>query len=239
MTFKGWLYLLFFTAISCKAQKLRTEIPDAGWGEGSIMLNDGSEIKGLVKYNDRTSILSFQKGEESHSYTAKGVLGFEYFEETSGKQRVYFSLEHEDPQTSIVRPLFFELLRQFKTFAVLSLREQLEARVKSYAAINSQTNPIATNTNHYIALEQTETLYLMHESGMISKYLELTTVETAGLFRDERTKKKLVGEDLLESYTAPFYNDLAKFAKDNNLSFRLKDEFLQIMDHYLKIAEKD
>jgi len=98
-------------------------LPDLEWGEGSIMLNDGTEKKGLIKYNDKEGgLVSYDQGAESHSYTARSILGFEFFDERLNRQRVFYTLEYEDDQTVGKRPMFFEVLKDLKTFAVIKDR---------------------------------------------------------------------------------------------------------------------
>ena len=88
------------------------------WSSGSIMTNDGSELKGLLKYNDKNGILSYQNGGDTRAFTARNVAGFEFFDEGMRKQRIFYSFPYEDSQSNIKRPLFFEVIKEFESFAV-------------------------------------------------------------------------------------------------------------------------
>lgn len=93
------------------------------WSEGSIMLNDGNELKGVIKYNDNTGVLNYENGNVSRSLTSKSVAGFEFFDEGQNRQRIFYSLLFDDPATNVKKHSFFEVLIEFKTFAVLSKRD--------------------------------------------------------------------------------------------------------------------
>src|SRR5215203_5333883 len=89
------------------------------WFDGSLLLNNGREIKGLIKYNDKSDIVSIENGRESKSFTARHVRGFEFFDEIEKKQRVFYAVDIEDRFSKVKRPLFFEILMELKEFAVL------------------------------------------------------------------------------------------------------------------------
>jgi hypothetical protein len=56
---------------------------------------------------------------------------------------------------------------------------------------------------------------------------------------DVKTKNKMVDDDLLiEFVTEPIYEKLKTFAKQNNLTFKRKEDFLKILDHYDSIRSK-
>ena len=90
------------------------------------MTNDGSEAKGLLKYNDKNGLLSYENGSDSRTFTARNVVGFEFFDEGMRKQRIFYSFPYEDSQNNIKRPLFFEVIKEFESFAVLSKVDPLE-----------------------------------------------------------------------------------------------------------------
>src|SRR5688572_16497841 len=134
------------------------------WSSGSIMTNDGSELKGLLKFNDKNGILSYQNGGDTRAFTARNVAGFEFFDEGVKKQRVFYSFAYEDSQNNIKRPLFFEVIKEFETFAVLSKVDPLEVdhkSVSSPAGIDPGSYTVARGQNWGTITEmsQTETIY--------------------------------------------------------------------------------
>ena len=115
-------FLLSYYSLSFAQPSNSDEYILAGpeWFSGSVLLNNGSEIKGLIKYNDKTDIVCLESTRVSKSFTARHVKAFEFFDEIEQKQRVYYSVEIEDRNNNIKRPLFFEVLLELKNFALIS-----------------------------------------------------------------------------------------------------------------------
>src|SRR5688572_1529615 len=194
--------VLLLVNISLFAQKKKkVEEPllkeTAEWFEGSILLNDGVELKGLVKYNDNNGVLSFQDGTDSRVFTSSRVAGFEFFDASHQKQRIFYSFPYEDSHTGVERPLFFELIRDYKTFAVLSRLEQLDIGQESY----STPQQMGWGTNTRLVVSQTETIFLMTAKGEIKPYLKNVNKEddkiNLATGKDIKTTHKMMDEDLL------------------------------------------
>ena len=243
------LTILLFFSFNLVAQKKKKAdaqlLADrAEWFEGSIMLNDGNELKGLVKYNSRQGLISFQDGAEARVFTPIRVAGFEFFDEYLQKQRIFYTLEYEDSEANVRRPLFFEVLKEYKNFAVLSKADRLDIDQKREAP-NTFSPGFNGNSNDrtVITVSQTETVYLMKVTGEIKPYFKATQSEdgSKSLFKgnDTKTKNKMIDRDLLEEFISPSdYKKLTEYAMAHNLSFKKKDEFMQILGHYDNIIEK-
>jgi hypothetical protein len=208
------------------------------WSEGSIMLNNGTELKGLVKYNSRNGILSYEDGQESKVFTPLRVAGFEFFDEKFQKQRVFYTFKYEDSETNIERPLFFEFLKDYKTFAVLSKLDRIDIEEKAY--YSPSPGPSGTYTGYSInrtEVSQTETIYLMKNTGEIKPYFKVKVIEDGvkDLFtqKDSKTMNKMIDRDLLEEYMDPSdYQKLVDYAKTHNLSFKRRADFFDILRYY-------
>lgn len=216
------------------------------------MLTDGNELKGLVKYNDRNGVLSYQDGTDTRVLTPLRVAAFEFFDESTQKQRIFYSLTYEDSETNVERPLFFEVLKEYKTFAILSKADRLEVDQKNVPSPynNNNLNPVTgavgpwPNNEVRLVVSQTETIYIMKSTGEINPYFKVVNTQdgsksliVAG--RDTKTKNKMIDRDLLEEFIAPSdYEKISQYADANNLSFKKKDEFLKILDYYDEITGK-
>jgi hypothetical protein len=239
--------ILFFcsfialTRLAC-AQDLTLSPAEIEWNEGTIMLNDETEIKGLLKYNDKTGVLSFENGSDSRSFTARSVRRFTFFDNIAAQNRQFYSVNYNDPKDGRDRPGFFEVLREFKTFALLSKSDPVEIKQKGSAFYNTMysTGAVGTGQNYRrIVVSQNETLYIFDAEGNISPYMKFTTeeIESTFLFDDGHSnRKKVLDYNLIEAYTQPHYETLKQFAKENKLSFRKKAELLQILDRYQELV---
>jgi hypothetical protein len=208
------------------------------WFEGSIMEKNGTELKGLIWYNDNNGVLSFRDGNNARVFTARSVAGFECFDENLQKQRVYYTLEYDDPEhEGGKRPYFFEVIKDFKTFAVLAKTNPVEMEVKGNNNSVYSPYPIIAGPggNNYTEVSQTETIYFLNSKGVIEPYLKVIKKEFIGRYYwdEKREKNKLVEPRLLAEYiTEPVYEKLETYAKSNDLKFRNKEDFLKILNYY-------
>ncbi|WP_276373295.1 hypothetical protein [Chryseolinea sp. H1M3-3] len=211
----------------------------------SIMLTGGEELKGLVKYDNKNGVLSFQDGSDSRVFTAVRIVAFEFFDESLMIQRVFYSFDYEDPQTNVERPLFFEVLKQYKTFAVLSKADQIDLEERTdYVGGNSVAGAPSPMYSTRTVISQTETIYLMKSTGEIKPYFKIIKEEDGEkpfvfFGTDTETKNKMIDRDLLEEFISPVEHEkLRQYALAHDLKFRKKADFLKILDYYDQIVEK-
>ena len=228
---------LMCVSLLCFSQEAGLLTNKQEWYDGSILLSDGTELKGLVKYNDDNGILSYHDGSNTKAFSQRSVLGFEFFDESVQRQRVFYTIPYEDSQTGVQRPLYFEVIREYKTFAILSRYDPLDMKQRTQvSSVNVNGVPMHTNVST-LEISQTETIFLMHKNGIIKPYLRITNTGngTKSIItkKDTKTKNRIVDEDLLAEYvTGPVYDDLQRYAKENNLKFRKKADFMKIIAYY-------
>lgn len=211
------------------------------WSEGSILLNNGTELKGLVRYDDRNSLLSFQNGNDSKSFTPRSVSAFEYFDELFNQRRVFYVFQYEDPITDAIRPQFFELLREFKNFTVLCKTDPLKFDQKRNTFTDMDAELMLSRPSTRFEVIQTEIVYIMDLNNEINPYIRTTRKQdgTKSLFtrKDTKTRKKMINESLLETSVTPsVYLKLEQYAKEKDLSFKYRDDLLLILDYYETLA---
>jgi len=222
--------------------KLSKEMmPDIEWGEGSVMLNDGTELKGVVRFNDRNGLVSFENGSDKRSFTARSIIGFEFFDQIANGQRIFYTIEYEDPKNGNgKRPTFFEVLKDFKTFAVLAKMDPVEIKQKQNqgGGVSNGTMAIGIGGGTITKINQTETVYIMNPSGELKPYLTITRkVVDRSLFYDRSvTKNKIINDDLLKEYfVEPGYSKMIQYASEKKLNFDVKEDLLQILEYYKQI----
>lgn len=215
------------------------------WNEGSIMLNDGTELKGLVRYDDRNSVLAYQDGENSKAFTPRSVAAFEFFDEKINTQRVFYTFPYEDSETNAIRPLFFERLREFKNFTVLAKVDPIDVKQKRRQAgglYGVNGIPIGVNPHPKIEVLQVETIYIMNLDNVIKPYIKTQNKQdgTKSLItgEDTKSKEKMLDRDLLAiTVSEPVYEKLKLYARENDLSFKYKEDLLKILDYYGTLAQ--
>ena len=217
-------------------EKINEELmPDIEWGEGSIMLNDGTEIKGLIRYNDKNGLVSYERGNDNRSFTARSIMGFEFFDHVLQRQRVFYTIQHDDGKATGKRPLLFEVLKDFKDFSVLSKMNPVEIKQKQnqHTVWNGTTN-ITVDGGTTTHINHTETVYILDETGELKPYLEITRKVVDRLWYDRtRMKSKVIDEDVFKShFTEPGYSKMLQYAKAENLEFTIKEDLLKILEYY-------
>jgi hypothetical protein len=218
---------------------------DDEWSEGSIFLTNNSELKGLVRYNDKVGVLNLQSGAQSRSFTPRSVLAFEFFDAAQNKQRLFYSIEYEDSETTAKRPYFFEVLKDYGDFALVSKTDPIEFKKKLTLADqllnNSQTAPdnnaLIPSTTH---IYQLETIYLFDLiKEKIDPIAEITNQEIDRLLFDKsKTKDKVVGRSELKDFFQDSYELVADYAKENDLKFDKKDDLVKIFNYYSENIKK-
>jgi hypothetical protein len=177
------------------------------WSEGRILLNDGTESRGHVKYNDRTGVVSFQSAEKSGSYHARNLAGFEIF----GKDRRQF---YSIPlySSSGNAKYFFEVIREYKDFAVISRTSML---------------------SHHTASELT-TLYFFRASDMqITPYLEVLEREVKWrIFDANKIQVRVLNATLPKEIMGENFTKVKAFAKERRLPWHVVDSLISILDYY-------
>lgn len=224
------------------------------WNEGTIFLMDGKKLSGLIKYNSKTGLLAFESGAVSKSFTARTVLSFTFFDAALNKNRNFISVEYQNldiKNNSSLNPIkgkeaiqlrpvsqFFEVLFEAKTFALLSASSSVQ--VKTREPIIGVYNPAVPGSTPMVSgttYSQTEMLFIFDDEGNIKKWIEITSKEwDAFLIDSKSTKRKTVEKDILEDYTAPHYEKLKEYAKQNKLSFKKKEDILNILEYYKSLS---
>jgi hypothetical protein len=213
------------------------------WFDGSLMLMSGREIKGLIKYNDKSDIVSIENGHESRSFTARHVKAFEFYDEIETKQRIYYSIEIDDRSHKLKRPVFFEVLMDLDQFAVISKISPIHMEKKEYAtpAIFNPVNGAFSGGRYYgypSTISYTERIFLISREGELRPYLEITEKEIDGLFHDRTiSKNKILDDQLLKQFTGSKYKDLVKYATINKHDLSQKKGLIATLQFYKTLPE--
>jgi hypothetical protein len=204
------------------------------WANGSIILKDGTEEKGQVKYNEATSLLRFQDDEDSKALTARNLLAFKFFDKTQNKQRVFYSLEDKNKETELLQYYFFEVLEEFKTFAVLSKMEPVDIKTRSNGNFDNMTLQTTTTV-----IRQIEIIYFMDESGQLEPYLQIVEkdVDSQAWFDYKSTRNVMLNEFLFEKYAGKYWQDVEEYCKQNDLKLRRRSHFIKAVDYLASLVE--
>lgn len=242
---KFFLPLLFVLPAFVNAQGLIEDtsiFPGPEWFQGSLLLNNGNELKGLIKYNDKNDIVCFENGRDSRSFTARRVKAFEFYDEIAQKQRVFYAVPVEDTKHNVKRPLFFEVIMDLGNFALLSKLSPIRFEKREYttpAMFNPVTGSFSAGRyyGYPSAISLTETLFVLSQNGLIKPYLQIVEKDVDGfLFDRSSVKNKILDEDAIKTNTSPYYSKLLSFAEKNALSFEQKSDLITILKYYKNLS---
>ena len=217
-----------------RAQILQAKIPT---GKGSVQTLDNEIVKGKITFNDNQGIVTVEQDGESRSFTSKKSTGFEFYDTALLRHRVFHVLDFTDEAVGFTKPVFFEVLAEFKSFAVLAKIDPVE--VKPQKGIMPRLPSTMVGNDHTKVAYQTETIFIVNESGEIERYLELREKETEGVFVDARSnRKKYIDRNLIKEYTGELYAALESFADSNELDFGVKEDLIKILAQYKVLLGK-
>lgn len=264
-------YCLFFLLIVFYSENVfsqnldlnRVGDSDVEWSEGSVTLNNGTVLTGLLKLYHNTGLLGFESGATSKSFTARTVLGFSYFDVREQKQRNFLSLTYDDSKPkdddalAVVKkdrqtiksekgvPTFFEILVECKKFALINKVGRLSIKQNTGEYINDPANPNAgkpgfQNNNGFATRSTTymsnETLLILAEDGTMEIVLDITNTEVERAGIDSKKTKGKAEETVIGKYTAPHYGAIVKFARERELKFKNREDLIQIFEYYKSLT---
>jgi hypothetical protein len=199
---------------------------------GKVVLIDGSEITGNIVFNDNDGIVTVHSnGNDRRSFNAKRLMSFQFYNSNLNRHQRFYCLDFTDPKTGVTNVEFFEVLKEFKTFAVLSKIE----RLKSQVPYRDKPVPVLTDIKNFMII-QSEIVYFVTSDGLFEPYLYLEVREVEGDLLDTHGKSSwFIDEDLFKKYTAQHYRALSKYAAGNKLNFERKEDLIKILDEYEKL----
>jgi hypothetical protein len=217
-----------------KAEMLQN---DPSSGSGKVKLFDGSELAGFISFNDKTGIVSLSNKNNVGSYTSKTIAGFEFRDSALGRDRIFHAFDFMDPETGMKDFEFFEVLKEFKTFAVLAKKDRIKTAPKK-ALLKPRTVFTMTDQTKQTEISQTETIFFIDGNGKIEPYVKVKKSETERLVMDtQRTQKKFVKKDLLKKYTNKYYEEVMAFVEERSLNLKVKEDLVMVLNHYQYILE--
>lgn len=193
-----FIWVMLFFALAAKAQ-----FPSEIWHDGEIVLTDGDTLKGLVKYNLETDIIQFSKDKKTiKTYTARKIVHFEIFDQTSDRYRNFYVLPY-NLNGNYKAPIIFELIYEGSRMSMLS-REAVEYEVTNYPYSVAGT---------YSRMVLVYTNYFLTSDGNIVKF---------------SGKKK----DLIHGPMSKRSTEIKKFLKTNNIRLDRRSDVVKVVAYY-------
>jgi hypothetical protein len=229
------LFLAFAINISpllCLAQFDSLGI-NTEWNEGTVVLNDNSNLKGYIQNNDKLGIIKFKKdpsSEEILSFQERSIQTMEYYDNRLSKKRIFYTLYVENEQYVFKGKLLFEVIMVLEEFVVLSKKHSVNPAIR-------------TRTDYYggvhyakVGYEQYEEIYLANDhgdSGLLLIYNE---------FEKDKSKpfaskiKPFFNDKLFQKYTGSKWEQIRKYAKQERLDLGDKSDLMKALEYYDQLS---
>lgn len=219
-------------------------------GVGSVLLKTGDELKGFLDYHETEEWVGVQTKSETRALYPSDIVAFECYDSLKAHQRIFFSLPVLDEESGYTSNEFFELVRQFSTFAIVSQDEKMRVKHKAkldtrstgfaiYAGLDSR-NGKSTHRRDKIVMREEETIFIARDNDIARPYLEIKN----------KSKTKIAGKDVnakaenisvLDKAIVPLLFgdkliDVKKYANTHFLNMEDPDDFVAICEYYDSIA---
>ncbi|HYC85458.1 MAG TPA: hypothetical protein VEB86_09560 [Chryseosolibacter sp.] len=229
--------VLYFFVVDTCGQDTKSAIIryDTAARAGFVTLNDGTDVQGRIVFNDNDGIVTLFNGDESKSFNAREILKFQLYGRETGRERVFYSMEYDDPDTGFKDVQFFEILKELKSFAVVVKIDRIKTEARKRVLMPASSPLLVDRSNKKFT--QTQTVFFMDTNGKFEPFLKILEKEFDGALLDWNEKhNRFIDTSLFEKYTGEHYPKLLSFAKQNRLSFKRKDDLVVILDHYEQLA---
>lgn len=230
------LFVLLF-CLRSHGQSLFREGIDTPWVPGEITLIDGTLYKGIVQYRQEAALINFKTSEEakeSKSFTELKIQKLLLLDQNNSRSRIFYSFPIQvDGREDF---LLFEILKEFKTWAVLSRKGTVNVIASRHDEV-SHGYGYGSGKRGYSTVEQTEHIYIFDDAGQINLYLIVSEKESDGLFHASSSKKKIIEKNAMQEKMNEHWGEVEKYAKENSLKFKNKGDLLKILAYYESLVE--
>jgi hypothetical protein len=211
---------------------------NVGWREGTItLLKDETELKGFIHHNDKLGLIKFKKPGDADTeiltVSPKGILMMKYYDGEKSADRKFASFNYRFDETGEEGYQLFEVLYEFRHFAVLSKT----FTVKPFA--NSYSDQLGAVYYTKVGHEQRESICFVKENGELEVYFSRIELDIEKREWFPKKTKPYVNKKLLSKYTGKHWGDVKKFMRENKLKEKSKADILMTMNYYSTLEMKE
>lgn len=232
---KSCIYQCFLTA-SCAIAFLFSSMGEARaqfdslginteWRSGSIVLMNNSLLKGVIQFNDKLGIIKFRKSPDAdeESFSETSIQAMQFYDEDAACWRNFATFKVREEQTGWRGAMLFEVLMEFKTFALLSRVERVNVGVRQ------RQDALGGYYHVKVGYEQFERLCLVNEDGRATIILEVSEFERKKLSMASKLKPYL-DKGALEKYLADDWDKFQVLVKSNKLNLKKRADFIRAFE---------
>jgi hypothetical protein len=220
--------------ISCLSNSLYAQFDDlnqsTNWYRGEIKLRSEKTLVGFIQNNDRLGLIKFKTNldtdDTEESFQEKSILALEYFDTDRNKLRIFYSFNYKSEESGFSGSLLFEVIKDFKTFAVLSKKSKMDLVGKDNSGMEGFSKAAG------LIIGQKEGFFCVDETGKLEYFLIVEYTMKDGIMRDKKKNKIKYKEAVLRKYFNEHWDEIKEYAAENGLRFSNKDDIVSLLDQY-------
>ena len=191
------------------------------------MLDDDSSLKGLIQFNDKLGMIKFKKSPDSaeESFVETSVVAMQLYDDDTREWRNFAVFNVNEVETGRQGALLFEVLMEFKKFALLTRVERVNISVRQRQDAFGNLHTVR------VGYEQFEKLCLVDEKGTATVVLAVSEFERNKLSMASKLKPYL-DKRALEKYLADDWDEFQTLVKSNKLNLKKRYDFLRAFEYY-------
>lgn len=205
---------------------------NAAWSIGKITLDGGKVLEGLVYYNSNFGTIQYKQKENSQvtSYQEANVLALSFFDTALNRTRNYLTLHYKIKDDGIEGDLFFEVIREYENFAVLS---RLTKAVLFFPTGPSDFGDVINDFVKKKKIVQLEGVFFLGEDNELELYTLTKSTTVDGMLLDyNKSQTQVVKANLLSTFTGEYWPTLNAYIEDNDLKPKRKSDLIRVLDEY-------
>ncbi len=208
------------------------------WVSALITFKNNESIEGLIQHNLYTGNIIYQDPSgEKIPINENRILSMEYSDPATGLYRVFYAFEFKDKETGRVDEMLFEIVKDFKNFAVLS--KYLPATSLGNLSDNDDFDILASR-KHGSVYGQAEIILFVGEEAELELYFILAYLKKDGLLFDQtKFKVQVVDKKLPKKYLKDYWSEVEAFMDENRFNLKSKRELFQVLDYYESLVEQE
>jgi hypothetical protein len=204
------------------------------WRKGSILRDDNSALEGLIQFNDKLGMIKYKKNPDSEerSFTEKSIVAMKLFDDKTSAWQNFAVFNVKEESTGLQAALLFEVLMEFKKFALLTRVERVNVAVRM--------RQDAFGYGHYhekVGHEQFEKLCLVNDDGNATVALSVSEFERKKLSLGSKVKPQL-NRQALEKYLADDWEKFNALVKSNKLNLKKRADFIRAFEYYRQVIQE-
>lgn len=199
------------------------------WNKGHIVLNDDRKLVGLIQSNERLRLIKFKVNDTNpeQSFLERNIKSYEYLDSDANMNRKFMRFNVYVADLGKTQEEVFELIYEFRDFAVLSKTFPVNPSVRVYSGGYGDQHA------KMVGYEQYEGIFLVNVDGVAECLLMGVAVEKMKQRPNKSAKVQTVYQDkLLKKYVGDKWEAIRVFIKENKLKMKNKADVLRVFDYY-------